>query len=120
MESPVSHRPVEKCQACELLPLEKAGASFPWGTLYVNTAGCFLVGFLFSLFMRGRDAMDPRLSLFWVTGFCGAFTTFSTFILESSSLLDSGRWPALFLNMALSVLLGFSAFAVGRKLPALF
>ena len=102
------------------LVYEKAGASFPWGTLCVNTLGCFVIGFLFSLFIKGRDAMDPGLSLFWVTGFCGAFTTFSTLILESSSLLENNRWPALFLNMTLSVVLGFSAFAVGRKLPHYF
>ena len=99
---------------------EKVGASFPWGTMAVNTIGCLAAGFLFGAVIKGRDVADPGISLFWVTGFCGAFTTFSALILETSTLADGGRWGASFLNVAAGLVLGFGAFMIGRRLPALF
>ena len=99
---------------------ERTGISFPWGTLCVNALGCFIVGFLVALFMRERDPVDLNIKIFLVTGFCGAFTTFSSLVLETSSLMEGGRWTASFLNLALSLLLGFAAFGLGRRLPDLF
>jgi CrcB protein len=58
------------------------GTSFPWGTLAVNWVGCFLIGVSFGL-ADYRNLMSPSARLFFVTGFLGALTTFSTFALES-------------------------------------
>lgn len=99
---------------------EKAGAAFPWGTLAVNTLGCFAAGVLFSLFLQGRDPSDPDWALYAITGFCGAFTTFSALVLESSALTGAGRTGAAAANIAVSLLLGFAAFYLGRRVPGIF
>lgn len=92
-----------------------AGAGFPYGTLAVNLAGCFILGALAGLaedkLLLGADA---RLLL--MIGFCGAFTTFSTFIFETDNLLREGEWLAAFLNVTVSVVLGFALFRGGRML----
>ncbi len=88
------------------------GTSFPYGTLIVNISGCFILGFLASLsdkkFMLGPDA---RLLL--MIGFCGAFTTFSTLIFETDSLVRNGQAIRAFTNIFASVILGFILFRVG-------
>lgn len=58
------------------------GTGFPWGTLAVNWVGCFLIGVCFGL-ADYRNVLSPSARLFFVTGFLGALTTFSTFALES-------------------------------------
>lgn len=63
------------------------GIHFPWGTLIVNLAGCFLIGLLFSLADRAR-LLTPDTRLFLITGFLGALTTFSAFALET---VNAGR-----------------------------
>ncbi len=65
-----------------LLTARLWGANFPWGTLIVNLAGCFLVGLLFALADRSR-LLSPDLRLLLITGYLGALTTFSTFSLET-------------------------------------
>ena len=65
-----------------LLAARLFGAGFPWGTLFVNLAGCFLIGVAFALAERGAW-MGPSARLFFVTGFLGALTTFSTFAMET-------------------------------------
>ena len=64
------------------------GNSFPWGTLFVNLAGCFLIGLSFAL-GNERNILSPSTRLFFMTGFLGALTTFSTFALESINLAGS-------------------------------
>jgi CrcB protein len=66
--------------------------SWPYGTLTVNLLGSFLIGFLWQLFETGSYDQTSRLLIF--TGGLGAFTTFSTFSLESITLLQSGRLRA--------------------------
>jgi CrcB protein len=63
--------------------------SFPFGTLLVNVLGCFLIGFLYALF--GRQLLSDQSRLVLAVGFCGGFTTFSTFSNESLHLLRSGQ-----------------------------
>lgn len=63
------------------------GTGFPWGTLMVNLAGCFLIGLVFSLADRVR-LLTPDMRLFLVTGFLGALTTFSAFSMET---VNAGR-----------------------------
>jgi fluoride exporter len=75
------------------------GAHFPWGTLMVNLAGCFLIGLLFALAERSR-LLGPDLRLILITGYLGALTTFSTFALET---VNSGV-PLLTLRPILNIL----------------
>ena len=65
-----------------LMAVRLWGTRFPWGTLAVNMAGCFLIGLLFALSDRVR-LLTPEVRLLLVTGYLGALTTFSTFSLET-------------------------------------
>jgi CrcB protein len=70
------------------------GAGFPWGTLAANMIGCFLIGAGFGL--AGRvQWFGPEIRLFFMTGFLGALTTFSTYALESVNYLRSGSYAGL-------------------------
>lgn len=91
------------------------GASFPFGTMAVNLIGCILVGFFVSL-SEGKFVLGPEARLFFLIGFCGAFTTFSTFILETANLLKAGENLKVFLNVSVSVIFGFFALKVGLLL----
>jgi len=66
-----------------LLAVKLFGTKFPYGTLIVNLSGCFLIGLSFALAERGFGIMNPSVRLFFVTGYLGALTTFSTFALET-------------------------------------
>ncbi|MEW6515539.1 MAG: fluoride efflux transporter CrcB [candidate division FCPU426 bacterium] len=92
-----------------------AGAGFPYGTLAVNLAGCFLLGLLAGL-AEDKLLLGPDARLLLMIGFCGAFTTFSTFIFETDNLLREGEWLAALLNVTVSVFLGFALFRGGRML----
>ena len=90
------------------------GEGFPWGTLSVNVIGSFFIGFLWRLFDQIAIAPNTRTLIF--VGGLGAFTTFSTYGLESLNLLRSGQYKLGVLNMLgsnvlgiLSVFLGFVA-----------
>ena len=76
-----------------------AGGAFPWGTFAVNALGSFLLGFLFVWLIERSTASDlVRLAL--TVGFLGAFTTFSTYSLESVRLLQEGAFSLAFGNVA--------------------
>lgn len=79
-----------------------AGAPFPWGTLFVNIAGSFLIGLLMVWVLRAGEARESA-RLLLVTGVMGGFTTFSSFSWETWRLLEAGRVAAAGLNIALSV-----------------
>ena len=87
-------------------------SSFPLGTLTVNVVGCFLIGILFALSEKG-NLLTPEWRIFLTTGFCGGFTTFSTFSYESIRLLQDGEILYLSVNVALSVIVGFAATYLG-------
>ena len=95
-----------------LLPLQ---ADFPVLTLATNFLGALLIGVIVGL---AGDRLSPEQTLFWKTGVCGGFTTFSTFSLETLTLLESGRPAAGALYMALSVGLCVAGVALGRWLYA--
>jgi CrcB protein len=93
------------------LVLRLAGTGFPWGTLCANVVGCFLIGLLWVL--AERAALSPEAGLFLLTGLLGAFTTFSTYSLESIILLRNGEVLRGLLNIAVSNGLGLVAVLAG-------
>jgi CrcB protein len=88
---------------------------FPFGTLLVNVAGCFIIGLLFGLAGKGQ-ALTPEWHLLLVTGFCGGFTTFSTFAADGIGLLKLDQVVLFALYIAGSVILGLLAAWLGMKL----
>ncbi|MEP3244477.1 MAG: fluoride efflux transporter CrcB [Sneathiella sp.] len=88
------------------------GPGYPYGTLIVNIAGSFLMGMLIE-FMALRWSPSPELRVFLVTGFLGAFTTFSTFSLDVSIQLQRGAYLAAGSYIALSVLLSIAGLFAG-------
>lgn len=88
------------------------GTGFPYGTLIVNLTGCFLIGFLAAL-AEEKFLLGPNARLFLMAGFCGAFTTFSTFMLETNNLIKDGEMFRAFLNIGVSVVIGFLLFRLG-------
>ena len=70
---------------------ERFGTAFPWGTLIINFSGSCLLA-LFLAIAANRANLDPRFRLLVATGFFGAYTTFSTYALESITLLRAGDW----------------------------
>jgi CrcB protein len=78
------------------------GRGFPWGTLAVNLLGSFLMGLLFVLLIE-RLSWAPEWRGAILIGFLGAFTTFSTFSIETLNLLEEGAMLTAFLNMVVSV-----------------
>lgn len=91
---------------------DRAGGTFPWGTLLVNLSGSALLGILFALAIeRGFLPASVRAPL--LIGFLGAYTTFSTLMLESWRLLEDGAVGIAALNAFGSVVLGLAAVFVG-------
>jgi len=77
-----------------LLGVRLFGAGFPWGTLMSNMTGCLLIGMAFGLIDRAQW-FTPLVRLFFMTGFLGALTTFSSYALESVNLMRSGSYAAV-------------------------
>lgn len=102
-----------------LLSLRWFGDDFPWGTLLINSLGCLLFGFLWAL-AEEQKWLTKDVRLILLTGFLGAFTTFSTFAFETGRLMEEARFAAALANIALEVGLGllgvFLGFALGRWL----
>lgn len=96
----------------------KVLSAYPYGTLSVNIIGCLLVGVFFGLSERYQIASEWRLLL--VTGFCGGFTTFSAFSLETMALLRNGQFIPTFIYVAVSLLFGLFATFSGYALQKLF
>ena len=94
--------------------IPKLGSGFPLATFAVNLLGCFAIGLVVGIAGRNTD-IDPRLILFLQTGICGGFTTFSTFSLESLTLIEEGRITIGILYIVLSVLLGLIALLAARN-----
>ena len=86
--------------------------TFPAGTLVVNLTGSFLLG-LFLRFALDTPELTPELRAFLTIGFCGGYTTFSTFSYETVALLEDGEWTRAGLYAALSVLLALGATLLG-------
>ncbi len=85
---------------------------FPFATFIVNILGCLLIGFLIGLAER-NGVLDKNLRLLLITGFCGGYTTFSTFSSENLFLLQANHYFALFTYIVLSVAIGLFAVWLG-------
>ncbi len=89
--------------------------AFPYGTFLVNILGCFIVGLLISMVAKEKQ-MSQQLELLLIVGFCGGFTTFSTFAYEGNSLIGEGRMGYAFIYIAISVIIGMLFAYLGFKL----
>lgn len=90
----------------------RTGGSFPWGTFVVNLTGCFMLGFLLAL-LTERFPEHATLRAALTTGFLGAYTTFSTFALDSVRLTEDGVAGLAVANVVGSVVLGMAAAWMG-------
>ena len=88
------------------------GRAFPYGTLMVNVLGSLLMGFLF-VWLTERSSLSPEWRSLILVGFLGAFTTFSTFSLETFNLLQGGEVSKALFNILLSVVLCLLATWIG-------
>ena len=91
------------------------GPVFPYGTLFINVTGSFIVGF-FMIWSSERVLLDPRWRLLVVIGFCGAFTTFSSFAFETMAYFEQGQWLLLFANFFSNNLLCLGGALAGMAL----
>ncbi len=97
------------------------GAGFPWGTVSVNLLGSFLFGLVWTLASQ-RMVISTEARIIILTGFMGAFTTFSTFMFETGELIRGGQWLLAGGNLLLQNIIGlaavFGGIAVARLLAA--
>lgn len=94
----------------------RLGQNFPLGTLVINVSGVFLLSFLTTLALAG--AVSPNWRLILGTGFCGGYTTFSTFELEAEGLLSRNEWTPATSYILGNLLLGYVAVLTGRALAS--
>lgn len=87
-------------------------ANFPWGTLLINVLGSLVLGF-FLIWTTERVLADPRWRIAVAVGFCGSFTTFSSYAFESYALFEQGHWHLLAANVLLNNLLCLAAVLAG-------
>ncbi len=80
------------------LAAREFGPIFPYGTLAINIVGSFIVGF-FVIWTSERVLVDPRWRLLVVVGFCGSFTTFSSYAFETMSYFEQGQWGLMLTNV---------------------
>lgn len=89
--------------------------SLPWGTFVINVSGSFLLGVLFALIVE-RATLPSDLRGPLMIGFLGAYTTFSTFALESWRMMEDGAWLYGSVNLIGSVVVGVLAIVIGVAL----
>src|SRR5215471_16084443 len=96
---------------------ERAGESFPFGTLVVNVTGSFVIGF-FAAFTdpEGPVLVSPWFRKFFMIGVCGGYTTFSSFSLQTLDFVRDGDWLKALLNTVLSIACCLGAVWLGRIL----
>jgi fluoride exporter len=97
------------------LAAREFGPVFPVGTLIINILGSFIVGF-FVIWTTERVLLDPRWRLLVAVGFCGSFTTFSSYAFESMSYFEQGQWGLMLANVFGNNLLCLGGALVGMAL----
>lgn len=88
------------------------GTGFPWGTLFVNVFGSFLMG-LFIAWMVKNTGVSNEMRLFVATGILGGFTTFSAFSLDVANMIERGEMSSAFIYIAASVVISLAAVFIG-------
>ena len=88
---------------------------FPAGTFIVNLLGCFIIGIVYGMSLKGSQNSN-EIKLLLATGFCGGFTTFSAFTAENIELIRNGNQTTALLYIILSVTLGITATFIGSAL----
>jgi CrcB protein len=102
---------------CSGVAARLIGETFPWGTLIVNVAGSFIIGFFATLTgPDGRIFVGSTARQFVMVGFCGGYTTFSSFSLQTLNLLNDGEWLYASTNICASVALCLFAVWAGHVL----
>jgi len=91
------------------------GPIFPYGTLFINVTGSMIVGF-FMIWATERAFVDPRWRLLIVVGFCGAFTTFSSYAFETMAYFEQGQWMLMLTNIVANNLLCLGGALAGMAL----
>jgi CrcB protein len=90
-------------------------SAFPYATLLINFTGSLVLGF-FLTFSTGRALLDPRWRLLVAIGFCGSYTTFSSYAFESFALMEQGQWLLSGINIVASNALCLAAVLAGAAL----
>jgi len=90
-------------------------AAFPYGTLLINVTGSLILGF-FLIWTTERVLVDPRWRLFVAIGFCGSYTTFSSFAFETMSYFEQGHWALFAYNILANNVLCLGAVLVGAMI----
>jgi CrcB protein len=90
-------------------------AAFPYGTLLINVTGSLILGF-FLIWTTERVLVDPRWRLLVAIGFCGSYTTFSSFAFETMSYFEQGHWALFAYNILANNVLCLGAVLVGAMI----
>ena len=92
--------------------------AFPWGTFWANLIACLFLGLALGWIIKQADGSNMALNAKWLiaTGFCGGFSTFSTFSNESLVLMKNQQWTTLLLYVGLSLILGLLSVLAGWKI----
>ncbi|HZE08469.1 MAG TPA: fluoride efflux transporter CrcB [Gemmatimonadaceae bacterium] len=97
----------------------RVGTSFPIGTLVINITGSFILGFLIR-YALATPNITPELRALMTTGFCGGYTTFSTYSFETATLIEDGRYERasayILLSVGLALIGVFGGFAAAREM----
>lgn len=102
---------------CSGVAARLIGETFPWGTLLVNVVGSFIIGFFATLTgPDGRVFVGSTVRQFVMVGFCGGYTTFSSFSLQTLNLMNDGEWLQVGANIGGSVVLCLFAVWAGHVL----
>ncbi|MEA5567887.1 fluoride efflux transporter CrcB [Anabaena sp. UHCC 0399] len=96
------------------------GTSFPYGTLFINISGCLAMGFFFTLALERVAIISPELRLLVAVGFLGAYTTFSTYALDTVNLLNNQNFIPAGFYLVSSVILGIISIQLGMILARLW
>jgi CrcB protein len=100
---------------------QRLGATFPWGTLVINVTGSLLLGFILR-YAFATPGISVELRALLTTGFCGGYTTFSTFSYETAALLEDGQYERAgayaFGSVLLSLVATFGGFMLAREVIA--